>query len=323
MTSRAVTSRAEASRTPARSAPRARRRRSPARQSRAPCPSSAPRRAAPAAPRLLRPGLGHLEPVDHDDRALAHLLDERVTQRAPPGLLGQVERIVPRCGPNTVPPLRHSGLRISPTRARPVPFWRHGFRPLPLTMRGLGRVRAAPLAGVLVHDRRQMRSAFTRPPNTSSLRSSDRPSRSANSRCRAAINSYQLPASAPSWRLEAGSDLFLPLARLLGLRLRCAPWRHGLRTITYPPGAPGTAPSTTSRWCSASTWTTRRLRTVTRSAPSGRPPACLHEREGRRRADRTGRAIGTSSVRGGAAAEVMAPDHALETLARLVPITST
>ncbi len=30
-------------------------------------------------------------------------------------------------GPKVMPPLRHSGLRLSPARARPVPFWRHGF----------------------------------------------------------------------------------------------------------------------------------------------------------------------------------------------------
>ena len=32
-----------------------------------------------------------------------------------------------------MPPLRHSGFRISPTRARPVPFCLHGFLPLPET----------------------------------------------------------------------------------------------------------------------------------------------------------------------------------------------
>ena len=53
-----------------------------------------------------------------------------------------------------MPPLRQSGLRISPTRARPVPFWRHGFLPLPLTAdRFLVCVRAAALGGVLLHHR--------------------------------------------------------------------------------------------------------------------------------------------------------------------------
>ena len=32
-----------------------------------------------------------------------------------------------------MPPWRHSGVRIDPTCARPVPFCRHGFLPLPLT----------------------------------------------------------------------------------------------------------------------------------------------------------------------------------------------
>src|SRR5690606_26064844 len=32
-----------------------------------------------------------------------------------------------------MPPPRHCGDRIEPWRARPVPFWRHGLRPPPLT----------------------------------------------------------------------------------------------------------------------------------------------------------------------------------------------
>src|SRR3990167_2333132 len=30
---------------------------------------------------------------------------------------------------NAFPPPRHIGLALSPARARPVPFWRHGFLP--------------------------------------------------------------------------------------------------------------------------------------------------------------------------------------------------
>ena len=75
-------------------------------------------------------------------------------------------------GPNTVPPLRQSGLRISPTRARPVPFCRHGFLPLPLT--------AARFFVACVPRRSeafscttasQISSDFTRPPNTASFSS--------------------------------------------------------------------------------------------------------------------------------------------------------
>ena len=73
-----------------------------------------------------------------------------------------------------MPPLRHSGLRISPTRARPVPFCRHGFLPLPLTW---ARVlvawvprRSAALARTT---EAWIRSVLTRPPNTASLSSTE------------------------------------------------------------------------------------------------------------------------------------------------------
>src|SRR5207253_3064172 len=36
-------------------------------------------------------------------------------------------------GPCATPPPRHWGERIEPCRARPVPFWRHGFAPPPRT----------------------------------------------------------------------------------------------------------------------------------------------------------------------------------------------
>src|SRR5690606_11112203 len=36
-------------------------------------------------------------------------------------------------GPKVIPPPRQIGLRIEPTRARPVPFCFHGFLPPPLT----------------------------------------------------------------------------------------------------------------------------------------------------------------------------------------------
>src|SRR6476660_2034806 len=36
-------------------------------------------------------------------------------------------------GPQTMPPLRHLGFRMSPVRARPVPFWRQSFFPEPET----------------------------------------------------------------------------------------------------------------------------------------------------------------------------------------------
>src|SRR2546425_7279407 len=52
-----------------------------------------------------------------------------------------------------MPPLRHSGFRISPTRARPVPFWRQGFLPLPET--------SARVFVLCVPDRRLARYCFT------------------------------------------------------------------------------------------------------------------------------------------------------------------
>ena len=36
-------------------------------------------------------------------------------------------------GPWATPPPTHCGDRIDPWRARPVPFWRHGFLPPPRT----------------------------------------------------------------------------------------------------------------------------------------------------------------------------------------------
>jgi hypothetical protein len=72
----------------------------------------------------------------------------RAARRVPPSSAAG-SRSCAAAGPNTVPPLRQSGLRISPTRARPVPFCRHGFLPLPLTMRAVLRlVRAAALAAL-------------------------------------------------------------------------------------------------------------------------------------------------------------------------------
>src|SRR6187401_588795 len=73
-----------------------------------------------------------------------------------------------------MPPFRHSGFRASPTWARPVPFCRHGFLPVPLT---IARVfvacvprRSAALAWTTDS---WIKSVFTRPPNTSSRRSSE------------------------------------------------------------------------------------------------------------------------------------------------------
>ena len=57
-------------------------------------------------------------------------------------------------GPNGLPPPFHWVARMEPCRARPVPFWRHGFRPPPRTsLRPAGRVRARAPVGQLAHHR--------------------------------------------------------------------------------------------------------------------------------------------------------------------------
>src|SRR5271165_3400074 len=55
-------------------------------------------------------------------------------------------------GPWTVPPCRHKGERIEPTRARPVPFCRQSLRPAPLTSL-LSLVLAVPLRSPLRYHR--------------------------------------------------------------------------------------------------------------------------------------------------------------------------
>ncbi len=62
-------------------------------------------------------------------------LAESADRRAPRSFLRGKRVVVTlwACGPWTVPPCRHKGLRMLPIRARPVPFWRHSFLPLPLT----------------------------------------------------------------------------------------------------------------------------------------------------------------------------------------------
>src|SRR5712664_3425700 len=126
-------------------------------------------------------------------------------------------------GPNTVPPLRHSGLRISPTRARPVPFCRHGFLPEPLTADRFF-VWCVPRrsAAFSCTTASQMRSVFTRPPKISSFRSRA-PTFSLFELTMSifiSATSYQLPATssvASSWKLEAGGwKLFLALLRAGG-----------------------------------------------------------------------------------------------------------
>src|SRR5690348_8074708 len=61
-------------------------------------------------------------------------LAARAERRAPSSFLrGKSYSYDRGCGPCTVPPCRHSGDRMEPTRARPVPFCRHSFFPDPET----------------------------------------------------------------------------------------------------------------------------------------------------------------------------------------------
>ena len=50
-----------------------------------------------------------------------------------PHLAVDLAAVRARVGPKTTPPPVHWGARIEPWRARPVPFWRHGFAPPPRT----------------------------------------------------------------------------------------------------------------------------------------------------------------------------------------------
>src|SRR5438445_549013 len=112
---------------------------------------------------------------------------------------------------------------MDPTRARPVPFWRHGFLPLPLT---LARFfvwcvprRAAAFSWTTDS---QMRSVFTRPPNTSSLTSTE-PTLlfwlSTTSNCMSAL--------CPAWA-EQARPLLLALLGFLHLRNLDLLGGHGL-----------------------------------------------------------------------------------------------
>src|SRR5579859_3823395 len=75
-------------------------------------------------------------------------------------------------GPWTVPPWRHSGERIEPTRARPVPFCRQSLRPAPLTSL-LSLVLCVPARNPRRYHREAScsRCGFTLAPNTASASS--------------------------------------------------------------------------------------------------------------------------------------------------------
>ena len=83
-------------------------------------------------------GVAGLRLVERDvvhDRELAALqrVGERRAQRAARIFLFTRISWECGCGPCATPPPTHWGERIEPWRARPVPFWRHGFLPPPET----------------------------------------------------------------------------------------------------------------------------------------------------------------------------------------------
>ena len=71
--------------------------------------------------------------VDDGELAALQRVGERRAQRPPPHLLVHPRSGRAGVGPCATPPPTHCGERIEPWRARPVPFWRHGFLPPPAT----------------------------------------------------------------------------------------------------------------------------------------------------------------------------------------------
>ena len=112
---------------------------------------------APAACRdhLLRLGGRHGQLVDHGQRRLGTSRRQRRAHApAAASCAGRSLWYERGCGPKTTPPPRQCGARVEPWRARPVPFWRHGFLPPPATSpRVLVSWRALALVGQLGDDR--------------------------------------------------------------------------------------------------------------------------------------------------------------------------
>src|SRR5579872_4511699 len=92
-------------------------------------------------------------------------LAESAERSAPNSILrGSLYAYERGCGPCTVPPCRHRGDRMEPTRARPVPFCRHNFFPEPETsLRFLVAWVPALWAARYCFTASQSRSSFTAP----------------------------------------------------------------------------------------------------------------------------------------------------------------
>ena len=183
------------------------------------------------------------------------------------------------CGPNGLPPPFHWVARIEPWRARPVPFWRHGFLPPPRHLAAaLGVVGARAPVGQLAHDRLVEHRHVHGPAEHLGGELEGAAGLAAASRTGTLgmATSPPAPSAAAPWSASRSS----------------APSRSR-------PRAPGTAPRSRMRFCSGITRTTGRLSTVRRSPPM-RPGSVMarpHARGVGRGADRA-RAPDGTSIRG-------------------------
>ena len=138
------------------------------------------------------------------------------------------------------PPPRHSGDDVMPARARPVPFWRHGFLVECLTV-GTVLLCAGALAGIgLECDHDLMHQRFVVVAREHGVGCID---------------------------LRRGLALIVEELELHQLAPFFALTLTAGRTTTWPFFAPGTAPRTSSSWRASSTRTTSRFCVVVVSSP--------------------------------------------------------
>src|SRR5271166_2294036 len=178
-------------------------------------------------------------------------------------------------GPWTVPPCRHNGERIEPTRARPVPFCFQSLRPAPLTSL-LSLVLCVPERVSRRYQREAScrRCALIFTPKTASANSSEPtflPSRLKTS----TTGIISRPSQQNSYCKLCNQTRGILQTRNYFLT-------RALRMKMYCPRGPGTEPRTNSRFSSLSTLMTFKFRAVTRSLPMC-PGKCwfFHTRDGK------------------------------------------
>src|SRR5437762_6742965 len=194
---------------------------------------------------------------------------------------------------------------MEPTRARPVPFCRHGFLPLPLTFARffvlcVPRRSAAFACTTDSH----IRSAFTRPPKTSSLTST--------------LPTFLFSLlTISSCICPVPCALLLALFRLLDLRDLDLLRRDRLADDHVAGRRAGDAALDDQQVIVAVDAHDFQVacRDALAAHPTGSAHALDHPRRERRGADRAGRAVEHRSVRRRAPGEVMALDDALEPFA--------